>query len=91
MSVYLDHAQIGASVIDSTDGLVEGVFKGFSVLTETVLTSITIDNSGNAVYSGYSKLIGPTLAAGLYIPGDMTSIQVTSGLIQLIGNQNGGG
>jgi hypothetical protein len=51
---------------------------GFTVITETILTSITMP-----YYTNESVLVGKVLAAGEFVAGDVSEVTVTSGVIQL--------
>ena len=51
---------------------------GFVCLTDTILTALTMLRFGGTE----SEIVGPTLVAGTAIYGTISSIEVTSGLIQ---------
>jgi hypothetical protein len=76
-----DHSRAGCTYADSDSGAVTGHFYGYLVITDAVLSAVTA--KGDAV-TDISKLVGPTLPAGLYDPVEIGSITVSSGLIKLL-------
>ena len=53
---------------------------GFLVILDTVLTSLAMDGWGGTE----SELVGATLVAGTYIPGLVTELTVSAGLIAVL-------
>lgn len=66
----------GGEFVDSSSGNVTAT-NGFTVLNDVVLNSIT----GN--YDGTSVLSGVTIPAGVYVAGNFSVVDVTSGVIQV--------
>lgn len=75
---YQLQGQDGIEVIDDTSTYTNGGngYRGFVVLNDAVVATLAGTNFTNA-----SGATGITLAAGLYFPGHITSISLTSGVI----------
>lgn len=67
----------GDFINNASSAVANKKYGGFLVINDTVLAGITMSDS----FTGVSKLVGVTLPAGLFVPGYITAIQVTSGLI----------
>ncbi len=74
-------AESGCEFLSSTDGALSGKsFYGITVVTDTVLSAITL-GSGS---SGGARLVGPTLPAGLTIMVPITGLTIASGVVQAL-------
>lgn len=70
--------QHGTTLVDGTDP-VAGAWDGFLVLAEAEIGAITAPGIDNA-----AGLVGMTLGAGQQVLGRITSIELASGVIQLV-------
>ena len=73
----LEQGRNGSEVIDDTTPH-DGVWGGFLVLNDAVISSITEDNCTNP--EGQESI---TIGAGLYVPGQINSITLTSGVVKM--------
>ena len=74
-------AEGGCEFLSSADGELSGKnYYGFVVITDTVLSAITL----GAGATGGARLVGPTLPAGLLLMVPITGITIASGIVQAL-------
>jgi len=68
---------IGGTTASFTPAAQKDYATGFTVITDTVLLTISSN------YADVDDLVGVTLIAGMFVPGIITEVTPTSGLIQV--------
>lgn len=76
-----DHARAGSTYLNAGTSTTGGRYFGLLVLNDAVLSSAT--GRGNST-DNLSRIVGPTLVAGTYIPEALSGLAVTTGLVQLL-------
>jgi len=70
-----------ATISGTTDITDTGLCYGFYVVNSCVINTLTFDNDSNS--AGYT---GKTITSGLFVPGALSQIQLTSGIVVLFQN-----
>lgn len=81
---YKAHAEDGICIVTNTDPAPEGYYYGFIVVSDAVLSSITLIDSSKVTGGALTDVT--TFYTGFYqvVPGGFTTLTLTSGEVELL-------